>query len=228
METLKNTLGPDDEETLRCLHLLAHAYGQVGRAAEAFALHEQLLAKQKAVPGPDTTVGLEYMTCLAEDYQEAGRFDRAEPLLVDSLAQCRKDGRPLPVETVALEIGLVRNLFKQHRYAEAETLLRELLRSREQYEADGWTTFNTRSMLGGGLLGQKKYAEAEPLLLAGYEGMKQREEKIPPGGNVRMTEAIDQLVQLYEAWGQPERAAMWRAKLPPAAAELPADVFARP
>ncbi len=27
-------------------------------------------------------------------------------------------------------------------------------------------------MLGGALLGQKKYAEAEPLLLKGYEGMK--------------------------------------------------------
>jgi len=35
-------------------------------------------------------------------------------------------------------------------------------------------------MLGGSLLGQKKYAEAEPLLLSGYEGMKQREVKIPP------------------------------------------------
>ena len=39
-----------------------------------------------------------------------------------------------------------------------------------------------RSMLGGALLGQKKYAEAEPLLLAGYEGMKARADKIPPQG----------------------------------------------
>ena len=48
-------------------------------------------------------------------------------------------------------------------------------------------------MLGGALLGQKKYAEAEPLLLAGYEGMKQREAKIPPEGKVRLTEALERL-----------------------------------
>ena len=30
-------------------------------------------------------------------------------------------------------------------------------------------------MLGEALLEQKKYPEAEPLLLSGYEGMKQRE-----------------------------------------------------
>jgi hypothetical protein len=83
-------------------------------------------------------------------------------------------------------------------------------------------------MLGGSLLGQKKYAEAEPLLLAGYEGMKRRDERIAPIHKVRLAEAIERLVQLYEAWGNVEKAAAWRAKLPSAAAELPADVFARP
>jgi len=33
-------------------------------------------------------------------------------------------------------------------------------------------------MLGGSLLGQKRYAEAEPLLLSGYEGMKQRQRSL--------------------------------------------------
>ncbi len=58
---------------------------------------------------------------------------------------------------------------------EAEPLLRECLAIREKALPDNWLTFNTRSMLGGLLLGQKKYEEAEPLLLAGYEGMKERE-----------------------------------------------------
>jgi hypothetical protein len=119
-------------------------------------------------------------------------------------------------------------LLKQQRYAEAEPLLRECLKFREQNEANDYLTFYTKSLLGGSLLGQKKYAEAEPLLLAGYEGMKQREGKILPFRKFRMTEAIDRLVQLYDEWGQLEKAADWRAKLPPAAAELPADIFARP
>jgi hypothetical protein len=61
--------------------------------------------------------------------------------------------------------------------------------------------FNTRSMLGGALLGQKKYADAEPLLLQGYEGMKQRAARIPPPGRIRLPEAVRRLVALYEATG---------------------------
>ena len=52
---------------------------------------------------------------------------------------------------------------------------RECLLIREKTEPDAWTTFNTKSLLGGSLLGQKNYSGAEPLLLAGYEGMQERE-----------------------------------------------------
>ena len=45
--------------------------------------------------------------------------------------------------------------------------------------------------MGATLLGQKKYAEAEPLLLAGYEGMKQREAKIPAAGKIRLRDVCE-------------------------------------
>ncbi len=60
-------------------------------------------------------------------------------------------------------------------------------------------TFNTKALLGGGPLGQMKDADAEPLFLAGYERMKQRDKTIPEQGKVRLTEVIEHLVQLYEA-----------------------------
>jgi hypothetical protein len=80
--------------------------------------------------------------------------------------------------------------------------------------------FNTQSMLGGALLGQKKYAEAEPLLLKGYEGMKEREVKIPKTGGteLRIPEALDRLIELYTATNKPEEAKKYRdlrAKYPP-------------
>jgi hypothetical protein len=128
-----------------------------------------------------------------------------------------------------LQVLLARSLVKQQRYAEAEPLFREGLKFREQSEPTRWQTFNTKSELGTSLLGQKRYAEAEPLLLAGYEGMKRREDAIPPNvRKTRLTEAIERLVQLYDEWGKFDKAAEWTAKLPPAAAELPADAFARP
>jgi hypothetical protein len=62
-------------------------------------------------------------------------------------------------------------------------------------------------------LGQKKYPEAEPLLLGGYEGMKQREARISPPNQFRLTEALERLVQIYDATGMKEKADDWRKEL---------------
>jgi eukaryotic-like serine/threonine-protein kinase len=98
--------------------------------------------------------------------------------------------------------------------------LRESLTIRQAKEPDEWRTFNTKSLLGGALLGQKKYADAEPLLEAGYEGMKQRAERIPPEGKDRRGEAIDRHIKLAEATNKPNDASAWKdenAKLAAAA-----------
>ncbi len=70
----------------------------------------------------------------------------------------------------------------------------------------------TQQNLGAALLGQKKYADAEPLLLKGYEGMKQREKTIPPQGSTRLPEALDRLIELYTATNKPDEARKWRAE----------------
>jgi hypothetical protein len=49
---------------------------------------------------------------------------------------------------------------------------------------------NVKSMLGGAPLGQKNYADAEPLLIAGYEGMRRCETTIPPQAKDRLTSQI--------------------------------------
>jgi hypothetical protein len=90
-------------------------------------------------------------------------------------------------------------------------VLRECLVIREKTQPEVWTTFNTQSLLGGALLGQKKYADAEPLLLKGHEGMKQRQKTIPPG-SIRTPEALDRLIELYTATNKPEEVKKWRAE----------------
>ena len=62
------------------------------------------------------------------------------------------------------------------------------------------------------MLGQKKYSEAEPPLLGGYEGMKQREARIPPQSKVHLREALERLIRLYDEMGQKDKAAEWRKK----------------
>ena len=50
-------------------------------------------------------------------------------------------------------------------------------------------------------------------LLAGYQGMKERQSKIPAASQPRLTEALQRLIDLYTAWEKPEEAAKWRQKL---------------
>jgi hypothetical protein len=109
------------------------------------------------------------------------------------------------------------DLVEQRKYTEAETPLRECLAIDQKNPRDDWTHFDAQRLLGGSLLGQKKYAEAEPLLLAGYQGLKRHEAKIPPDRKRSLPEALEWLVQLYEATGKPGEAAKWRKELKAAA-----------
>jgi hypothetical protein len=120
---------------------------------------------------------------------------------------------------------LGRNLIRQRKWIEAESLLRECLAIREKIQADDRATFDTRSLLGASLLGQGRFAEAEPLLLAGYEGLKVREAGLKAWRPEDPDKGAMSIVSLYEAWGRPKEAAAWRAKL--GLAELSADPFAR-
>jgi serine/threonine-protein kinase len=137
---------------------------------------------------------------------------RERNLSTDLLAAARQ---ALPRDSAQLagilaQTGL--GLLQEKNWAEAELLLREGLAIREKIQPDAWTTFNTKSMLGGVLLGQKKYADAEPLLLAGYEGMKQREKSIPPQAATRLPEALDRLLDLYTSTSRPDKVKMWKAE----------------
>jgi hypothetical protein len=107
-----------------------------------------------------------------------------------------------------------RELLDAGSYAEAEPVARECLAVRQKQIPDDWRTFNARSMLGGALLGQKKYGEeTEAMLLSGYKGMEQRENSIPSEGRLRPREALQRLVQFYEATSRPDQAAEWKRTL---------------
>jgi len=111
------------------------------------------------------------------------------------------------------------NLLKQEGWTDTEPVLRECLSLRERLATGGnqqvlpWQIANTKSMLGEALAGQEKYADAEPLLLAGYEGLKENEATIPPQGKFRLTEALQRLIDFHAATDRPEKAAEWQTKL---------------
>ena len=101
----------------------------------------------------------------------------------------------------------------QGRLAEAEAPLRECLSIREKRLPDDWLTFSARSALGENLMARKQYAEAEPLLISGYNGLREREARIPAANKPRLEKAAERLIRFYEETAQPDKAAEWKQKL---------------
>jgi serine/threonine protein kinase/tetratricopeptide (TPR) repeat protein len=224
LKLTRDKLGPDHPETLIAMDLLGVNYRDAGCLPEATDLLEK--ARAKALKQPELSVDhlAEISRNLGKAYEMAGQFAKAESLYRETLETVRQRHKEASSQSNHLQYFLARNLLKQQRYAEAEPLLRECVNFREHNKTgDWWGIFYTKSALGGSLLGQKKYAEAEPLLLAAYEGMKHREGWIPPIFKVHLTEAIERLVQLYEATGNTDQAEAWREKLPVTKSAKPAE-----
>jgi tetratricopeptide (TPR) repeat protein len=192
---------------------LARAYHDAGQLDKALPLLEQALAKRRAKLGPDHDYTLASMNNLAGAYHDAGQLDKALPLLKQALAKRQAKLGPDHPDTLSSMNNLAWAYQKNGAFAQAERLLRQGLALRQQKQPDAWTTYYTQSLLGEALAGQQKHAEAEPLLLAAYEGMKGREKAIPARHKTRLTEALGRIVKLYDAWGKPEEAAAWRKQL---------------
>ena len=152
------------------------------------------------------------MTDMADSYLALGKSERRSSWLGKYASARRpKDGRPSLDYAYALAT-LGKMLVVRNACTEAEPILREALAIREVMLPNDWRTFNTKSLLGRALVGQKKYAEAEPLLRAGYEGTKLRAETMSPFRRYYLRETLDCLIALAEATGKADQAKAWKAE----------------
>jgi tetratricopeptide (TPR) repeat protein len=102
-------------------------------------------------------------------------------------------------------------LTRAGKLAEGELYLREALHLRRQSPAqDHWAVAHTESALGECLTSQKRYAEAESLLLKSHPILQSKLGDRHP----RTVDAVERLARLYNAWKQPEKAAQYQAMLP--------------
>jgi tetratricopeptide (TPR) repeat protein/tRNA A-37 threonylcarbamoyl transferase component Bud32 len=191
---------------------LAILYRSMGQYEKALALLQCSSKTQEELLGSDGPDMAYSLGLLADVYRDMGRYAAAEPLYRRSLdIRQRKLGKEHPDFSASLA-DLGDCLLRQGKGADAEALLRDCWTRRQQKEPGFWTTFEAQALLGGALLGQKKYTDAEPLLLEGYQGMKEREAKIPASQRRRLTETLVQIVQLYDAWGKTNQADLWRQR----------------
>jgi tetratricopeptide (TPR) repeat protein len=187
------------------------------------ALYKDVLSREMRVLGPKDPATLATGSNLAYIYENHKRFAEALPLEIQARGAALQRYGPEDPNSIVSGTMVGKDRVMLHQYNEAEPVLREVLAVEIKNKPDAWQRYNMESLLGGALLGQKKYEEAEPLLISGYEGMKQREDKFPPVVKGWMIENGERIVELYKAWGKPQKAAEWREKLK-AAAAAPAAV----
>ena len=215
-ETLRlseRTLGRDHPNTLTALNTLALIYQEAGQLDQAVPLFEEVLKRRQAELGTDHPNTLNSINNLAVAYRVAGRLAEALPLFEQVLKGRRaRLGLEHP-ETLTSMNSLADALFLAGRPGEAEPLWRDCLSIRERKFPDEWATFLVRSQLGACLLAKKAYADAEPLLISGYVGMKARLDKIPARYQQLVKEAGTRIPTLYDAWDKKDKANEWRRKI---------------
>jgi tetratricopeptide (TPR) repeat protein len=212
-EVRRRVLGEEHPQTLQGAFNLAQIYRSEGKYAQAEALYTKTLEAYRRVRGPEHPDSLTVMSSLAELYRRQGKYEQAERLAGDVLGVQRRVLSTRHRDTLVTVILLGRARVEEHRYADAEAPLREALANYEKTYPDDWRRFLAQNLLGASLAGQRKYAEAEPPLVAGYEGLLKRQGAIPADTKSVVPQAGERIVQFYRSWDKPAKAAAWREKL---------------
>jgi hypothetical protein len=221
LEGYRQIHGPESPLAIDVTLDLARVLDRLGRGAEAEPMLFDALERARKNLGPRDPHLASIVYGIATSLSQHGKWALGEPVFRDAVELARKQFGTDDPRTAGFLAPLCQSLVAQGKWVEAEPVVRECLAIREKLQPEDWSTFNTRSLLGASLLGQKKFAEAEQMILSGYSGLKARETRIPPQARSRLTEAAERVVKLYEAWEKKEKAAEWRARLQPHAVLAP-------
>jgi tetratricopeptide (TPR) repeat protein len=218
----RKTRGDDHPNTATTLHDLALIAAARGDYPTAESMLRQALAIQRATLGEKHAVVAATFNSLSRVLFEQRRYEEAAFALQDALniagPALGPDHQLVAIYTINLAaVQLARNT--RAAAAAAERRLRDGLRirsrapgivpSRRRTFADNdWSIGAIKSLLGAALAAQRRYDEAEAVLLEA-----QRDLAASPSLQRELTVTIRRLVDLYTAWGKHGKAADYRARL---------------
>ena len=204
----ETALGRKHPYTLKTIANLGVNYREAERYDEALKLLEEVVDQLSIAPN------LKWSRFeLLATYRKAGQFEQLTKMVKQNEENIRKT---LPVKSIGLAKQLAKmslELIEAGKYQYAEQLIRECLDIIDEKNPESWQKSETMSMLGGALTGraitaqkdrvdesehtlQQLLDEAEPLLINGYNGMKERVDSIPEHIRTqRLTEALDRLIK---------------------------------
>ncbi|MGO9829506.1 MAG: tetratricopeptide repeat protein [Myxococcaceae bacterium] len=213
LEARRRVLGPEHLDTLQPMNNLAALYYFQGRYADAEKLNIETLEISRKVLGPENPQTLFSMSNLASTYEAEGRLPEAEKLHHDGLELGGRTLGPDHPYTLGCMSNLAGVYNAEGRYADAEKLAEEAVAGYERIKLTvGEEMGETRAVLGGALMGLRRYPQAEFELL--------KSEQLLSGDKRDHDKCVKALVALYAAWeksepgkGHAAQMARWSAKL---------------
>jgi tetratricopeptide (TPR) repeat protein/predicted Ser/Thr protein kinase len=211
LEVRRRVQGEEHPSTLLSMTNLAIVYRDQRKWEQAEALMTRTLEARRRVLGEEHPDTLNSMNALGLLYLAQNKLDQAEAFsarVLDIRARVLGEQHP---ETLTSINNLAVLTARQGKNAEAAELftrafgLQRRLRGEEHPE-----TLRSMSNLGVLYRNMGRYADAEPLLLKAEEARR----RVLPEGHPDRRVTIEALVQLYERWDQPDKAAQWRRQLP--------------
>jgi serine/threonine protein kinase len=225
LDCLRQVLGEGHPDTLNAMNCLALFFAHSGKAEDADLLSAKLREVSRRALGEEHPVTMRAMS----NYLVGHMTDPAAPAMLARILEARRRalGQEHP-DTLASMNNLAGCHLVWGRLAEAEALYAKTLAGERRVLGEGHrNTLITMSHLVRLYVAEGKLVAADPLL-SGYQQMRARGQTIPTRVEQELAPVLREIVPLYEARGELEKAAEWRTKLAPTAAELPYEVFARP
>ena len=199
LEIRREVFGDEHLAVATGLKNLALLLTTAGRYEEAEPLYREALALGRKLPGNEQRLA-NTLNNFADLLATLGRYDKAEALCREAL-EIRRSRSPDHPRVAGSLMVLGRILVGKGDPAAAEPLLREAVaRYRETLSQGHVRIARARSELGGCLVALGDYDEAEQLLLESFAAVSGGEH-----GTMK-NQALERLVDLYEAWGKPEAA----------------------
>jgi tetratricopeptide (TPR) repeat protein len=206
----RRVLGPDAINTHLAGRDLALIYLSLGRAEEAEKLLAQAITCFESHFDKNNPIVLLTREYQADALTILGRLDEALAIYLNGVKQMRTQKNPDPISLASSLATLGASQMLCKKFEDAEASFRESAELFTKYIPEAWPSFVQKANIGAALLGQKKYAEAEPILVEGIEALKARRQSVPTLLYIQLLETI---IELYEATDRTDEVRRYRQEL---------------
>ncbi len=208
LSRMEAALGRDHATTQTTLANLGISYRDAGRIDEGLRLLEEVWLSSESVDSMFWVGPQLLATCV-----ENGDLQKGSELGTELLSKASTTFPENSVELANQLLAVCRSLKATDKLEATEIAIRQTVAILDRESPDEWLHFEALAVLGDVLLKQKKFDEAEPLLICGYEGMKTRLKSIPPIRRNALKSTLENLVQLYEETERSDEMTKWEAEL---------------